>query len=469
MNPYYENEATLDGRYSVKKRHNKMMRALEAVRPGWAELELEKGRYLSVSESNPRRIAYGKSVDEVFNNDTRQSTKLGKYLKSVLGVDELDHVLAKDVEAVMLKFIPQAPNYIFKIVEGSDITKYYHYRMSEGEDGSLGGSCMRNSSCSDYFGIYEKSCKMLIYMNENTKKIRGRALLWSEVFFKELDKSICFMDRVYSKDHVTEQLFFKYANDNDLVRKAAQSYSEKMDFFYEGSEWREEIAISYKGCVDDSRPYPYMDTMSFAGDDIMSNVPTAKTTRNLVSTSGYSSDTMQCYNCDRNVPINKIRNDNGRFICTKCLTKTFECETCGAETSKKECKTFHGLDYCPTCFVNVASTCSHCACDYPSDYIPVVLISDILKPVCKGCLNRYYTLCECGAYHLKEQNCSSIIVEPEGTNPFDATTSAVITEEYTHVWSTNPFDAATSGVIAEEFTHVRSTDAFDATATTTTA
>ena len=95
----------------------------------------------------------------------------------------------------------------FRLVEGEEITKWYHLDNYDLVDGTLGKSCMRYSKCQYYFDIYTENpdkCKLLILLNDEGTKIRGRALIW------ELDRpEVTYMDRQYTIDDDKEVTLFR--------------------------------------------------------------------------------------------------------------------------------------------------------------------------------------------------------------------------------------------------------------------
>jgi len=97
----------------------------------------------------------------------------------------------------------------FKLVSGDDIAKYYSVDKYYNNNGSLGGSCMRDEN---FFKIYTKNpdkVKMLIYVDSDDK-IHGRALVW------KVKKSPCdskyFMDRVYTNRDSDINRFKQFAD-----------------------------------------------------------------------------------------------------------------------------------------------------------------------------------------------------------------------------------------------------------------
>lgn len=151
----------------------------------------------------------------------------------------------------------------FEVVSGSDITKYYHWSTyANSNTASLGNSCMRHSSCEDYFEIYEKNCDMLIAKN-NQDKIVGRAILWREVVLGNGDK-VKFMDRIYGND-MTIRAFKTWAMQNGYYHKLYQSYSENFAIVAPDGNSSESNMKTYVV----GGPFellPYMDTFKYTND-----------------------------------------------------------------------------------------------------------------------------------------------------------------------------------------------------------
>jgi len=132
----------------------------------------------------------------------------------------------------------------FKIVEGEDIRKWYHQKYYEGGTGQLSNSCMRYSSCQDYFDIYVQNpevCKMLIYINEYNE-LRGRELLWT------LSDGTKYMDRIYTSKDSYDVLFLKWCGKNGYTKSIVNSSV---------------VNVNAK----DYDLYPYMDTFQYYDAD----------------------------------------------------------------------------------------------------------------------------------------------------------------------------------------------------------
>lgn len=158
--------------------------------------------------------------------------------------------------------IKQNDIFKFKIVEGEDIRKYYHYSMYDSSVMyTLNSSCMRYDENQPTFDIYIKNndiIKMLIYVNDNDK-ISGRALLWY------IDDKII-MDRIYVNSQEVLDTFKKWAYDNDVYYKTEQNYYNTTHFnFKDNKNIYLELKVKLKQY--DNMRYPYVDTFKWLKND----------------------------------------------------------------------------------------------------------------------------------------------------------------------------------------------------------
>jgi hypothetical protein len=143
-------------------------------------------------------------------------------------------------------------------VSGSDIVKYYNEdQYKYGDSSSLGNSCMRHSSCSEFIEFYarnEECVKMVIALDADDKLV-GRALLWTT------DSGIKLMDRIYGSDVVIEK-FKKYALSMDYAHKEEQSYNNDNGWVNGDGLFTEYYDIT----VNNIYTMPYMDTFKYTND-----------------------------------------------------------------------------------------------------------------------------------------------------------------------------------------------------------
>jgi hypothetical protein len=152
------------------------------------------------------------------------------------------------------------PDSEFKIVNGSEIKKYYSHRIYTNQNGSLGSSCMKHDSCQNFLDIYcdNKMIKMLILLDKNDCLI-GRALLL------EFDSNKV-MDRIYTiNDEKFQFTFKKWADDNGFIYKKDQKWNNTLNFETNGSHVVKQL--SFKLDFYKYNSYPYFDTFKFLDID----------------------------------------------------------------------------------------------------------------------------------------------------------------------------------------------------------
>ena len=213
----------------------------------------------------------------------RNSVKIGRFIKALLankGVQrhlpsKFDEIKDKDIEEFvnLYKALKVDNNKKFKLVKGESIAEWYDEDKYGSENGSLGGSCMKDVKGS-YFNIYvrnDKVCRLLIYVN-NEKELIGRALVW------KLSESPCdakyFMDRVYVASDSDVNKFKDYAEEQGWLYKYRMNSieEESLLFVYNGTKVFGKISVQ----LQDSKftNYPFVDTLSFLdkSNSIISNV-----------------------------------------------------------------------------------------------------------------------------------------------------------------------------------------------------
>lgn len=164
----------------------------------------------------------------------------------------------KEIEIFTNLFVKQ--DFKFELVSGEEIIKYYlHYNYTNLK-GTLGSSCMRYESCQEYFKIYStnENVSMLVAITSDGT-ICGRAIVWHDVYFEELEKYLFFMDRIYTNNSSHEFLFIQHAKKNNWVYKTLQNYESQELFTYNDENFREGIAIPLTNVTFNE--YPYMDTL----------------------------------------------------------------------------------------------------------------------------------------------------------------------------------------------------------------
>lgn len=154
----------------------------------------------------------------------------------------------------------------FDVVKGNDIAKWYKRSKYVSGDGSLNNSCMAGVD-SSYFDIYTKNKQVslvILYSDESSEKIKGRAILW-DARHKD-GKSIMFMDRIYTVAESDIELFKQFAQKNGWWYKTRQSYDLEYRNITNGSETTSKRVFCDLDKVDFDE-YPYVDTLCFINLD----------------------------------------------------------------------------------------------------------------------------------------------------------------------------------------------------------
>lgn len=185
----------------------------------------------------------------------------------------------------------------FKIIEGSDITKYYNKDLYFKQNSTLGCSCMKHHECSDYFGVYEDCAKMLICIKNDL--IVGRAILWKI-------KDDIIMDRVYVCDDYLEEQFIDYAKDHKWIIREFNKLlkdGEQATWLHPDDNYTLPIMYNFNiQCKRIYKKFPYVDSFryyNFETNTISTNPNNADA--RLSSTQGdyYMCKYYTCVNCGR--------------------------------------------------------------------------------------------------------------------------------------------------------------------------
>jgi len=231
------------------------------------EKEIDMVSFLPVSKFE--------KVEDVWQKG-RTPIKIGKFLRRFLNEYSIKNYEIDDV--MIEKFVNTFKSYFsrdnskLKIVEGSDILKYYQedsYHVNGGGYGTLWNSCMRQSERNKFMKLYVDNIdkvKMLVFFDDN-EKIRARALLWDGVRdHNDKDVRYKFMDRIYSfYDHDVD--FFKdWAKDNGYITKWEQSAKSERDFDL-GDRVHSRMSLYVKLENTEQNYYPYLDTFKFYNVD----------------------------------------------------------------------------------------------------------------------------------------------------------------------------------------------------------
>lgn len=261
-----------------------------------------------------------------YNTRGRGEVKISKAIKYILqlmddnGDLNIDMPKDKDIESFvnLYKSTSTSSNFKFKFLKGDDIAKYYNNKKYFSQSGSLGGSCMADES-KGTFKIYsqnESKVRLLVFIDEETDKISGRALVW------KLKTSPCeakyFMDRVYTNRDSDFFRFRQYAEENEFLYKQFMNSQVETNvcFKYKGIDVFGEITVKLDG---KAKNYPFVDTLCFMdkNETYLSNL-SFEDSYFLHSVSGECEVCDDCngksYTCDND----QCHYNDGEIECDEC-------------------------------------------------------------------------------------------------------------------------------------------------------
>jgi hypothetical protein len=320
---------------------------------------------------------------------TPQEVRVGSLIQSLLKKSGQE-VNPSELEDFVIKFnnaVKSKRENIFKdfkIVKDEDIRKYYLYESYESDNHTLGGSCMRYEKCQKYLDIYVKNpnqvSMVILFSEKDPEKIRGRALLWTDVKYGLRDLVFPkpgakketteydgkpFMDRIYVNNSQDEELFKEFAKKNGFIYKKNQDFS-KIGFLLNGEETRIE-RLDVKLDYNSFEYYPYIDTLANYTPH-NSNLNNYSGEYTLNETDGTNGEEEGCETCGGEEYIDCSRcGGGGEINCWKCDGDgETECENCrggGQETCSMCDGSGRGEDgesECENCSGDGDVTCGDC-------------------------------------------------------------------------------------------------------------
>lgn len=196
----------------------------------------------------------------VWKKQNRQEIKFGKAVRQILNQKNMPLTSDKFIQDITVKLQAE---YIFdadmRVVKGESIRHYYHWEQysSDINTESLQNSCMRHSSCREYFDLYVDNDNVSLLVAETPNGIVGRAILWVT------DCGTKLMDRIYGNGMAVSN-FKEWAKDNGYIHKYKQSYSNDTEWI---TSIGEVIDKTYEITLNNaSNGYPYMDTFKYTDD-----------------------------------------------------------------------------------------------------------------------------------------------------------------------------------------------------------
>jgi len=253
--------------------------------------------------------------ESIISSTPRGQVKIGKIIKKLL-----PDIPDKELEKVINRIRAQSSGFEIKLVNGSDISKYYKKEFCNKQFlnyGNLANSCMMDKEVdvSNIFDIYTKNpetCQLAVLL-DSAGELVARALVWKideissiasseyeDNFYskfnldwerKKVNRSsselntakvdnIFLMDRVYFTKDWMEEYFHKWARERNMIVKYGST------FLYKGSIGRPILTVKVKKIA--YRKFPYLDTFKYydVQRGILSNDKLVVKGFELTSTSG---------------------------------------------------------------------------------------------------------------------------------------------------------------------------------------
>jgi hypothetical protein len=353
----------------------------------------------------PRKLSYftAQKIEQIIAD--------GQYTKCLNAYREKFGIVAK-AGKVIGRIFPDLPadkigalvNEIFaddeiKTIEISDKPSEIYTTASENF-----GSCMADMN-KDTFEIYDDNCKILYTKKDGV--ITSRALLWENIEFPSLGKTLSFIDRVFPREKA--EIYKAYALKNDHVVRSKHILGYRDDFIYNGKEFRDEIYKELKYRVDAYDALPYIDTLTCTdGDNNLSNL---RGCHLIQETDGAPLLGSSCDQCGRSIHEDETYySESGNMtLCQYCCDnyyvwvdsendyisqdETFYCADCG-EYHLTSCatETASGDYVCSTCLENNYRYCDDCSEWHHLDNTTILHSGDY---VCNDCIENYVFCEEC--------------------------------------------------------------------------
>jgi len=252
-----------------KMTDNKIAKVLLSLvnRYGYSEKDQTDINQVKLDINNIEQIMF----DTKSKKDSFISVRIGKIIRKILTDNKIEFT-TKDIELFVngLKSVLSDDVYTFKLVTGKEIKKYYkqaNYAKEDESGSSLYCSCMTDKT--EYLDIYtqNKNCSLLVLLGTDGK-VYGRSMVWKAK--TEDNKDIIFMDTIYVSHYFIEHKFIRYANENNLYRSIKDSDGDKKIKSQNG-----DIVDKIFVMLDrsDFKYYPYVDTVCYLYDNILSNKP----------------------------------------------------------------------------------------------------------------------------------------------------------------------------------------------------
>lgn len=197
----------------------------------------------------------------------RNEIKVGRFVRKIFEMNDIDFT-ERDIELFVSQYYsnvgsPTLSDAYFKVVKGEKIREYYHEDNYFKRTGSLIRSCARYDwyqSNLDFYVNNPSHINMVVLLDKETNKVKGRAIIWKESLFVFGNQLIqgTFMDRIYTNSDKDIALFKSWATEKGYIYKSKQSYDSQHSFIYNGTKKHGNIFSKIKSWRYNR---PYFDTM----------------------------------------------------------------------------------------------------------------------------------------------------------------------------------------------------------------
>ena len=221
-----------------------------------------------------------------YSNLGRSETTIGRLVNKLLEREfPASGNPGNDIESfVNLYKTVRNPNTNFEMVSGNDIIHWYN-KNQYSDGGPLSDSCMRYDKCSEYINFYAKnpnSVSLLILRDSiDENKICGRALVWK----LNNPSGRYYMDRIFYTSDFIINLFKKHAEKNGWIYKINQN-NDQNGPFYDTKTNEELYGFHMSVEMDDNDKYPYLDTLKYYTNGILTNIEEETYDKKLTKTDG---------------------------------------------------------------------------------------------------------------------------------------------------------------------------------------
>ena len=270
--------------------------------------------YFDFSNSTEGKIGYlkGSRIPShshlLFNKEYR--TRMGYHAtvgKLVSSSEHTDNYQVQRASALLYVESKLKDNEMFLT---SKISHYYYKGnyspMINGSGGSLYGSCMRESWCSDAIKLYEKfgsNVVQLLVLLDDNGLVMGRALFWKAVRTrKDVEE---YLDRVYALNNNVAQAFYSWAD-----RRGCKSYNQQSIYGHVDVSIDEDDSVPYFDTFTSYSHYHGLDTCS--GDYCLQET----SCETLGNTGGQVCDNCGCRYDSQNEGA--YTRDTNEYVCEEC-------------------------------------------------------------------------------------------------------------------------------------------------------